>query len=157
MKRKISLFTLLFLSIDIISKLIIDNFFNLNETKVIINNFFSLTKVYNTGASWNILADHRFVLIIITLIILVLLFLYQNKFKENKRNILAFSLLYGGIIGNLLDRLIYGYVIDFLDFNIFGYDYPVFNIADICIVFGIILLVIAILKKEDENGTSSKK
>ena len=157
MKRKISLFTLLFLSIDIISKLIIDNFFNLNETKVIITNFFSLTKVYNTGASWNILAGHRFVLIIITLIILVLLFLYQNKFKENKRNILAFSLLYGGIIGNLLDRLIYGYVIDFLDFNIFGYDYPVFNIADICIVIGIILLIIAILKKEDENGISSKK
>ena len=157
MKRKISLFTLLFLSIDIISKLIIDNFFNLNETKVIINNFFSLTKVYNTGASWNILTGYRLILIIITLIILVLLILYQNKFKENKRNILAFSLLYGGIIGNLLDRLIYGYVIDFLDFNIFGYDYPVFNIADICIVLGIILLIIAILKKEDENGSSSKK
>ena len=157
MKRKISLFTLIFLSIDIISKLIIDNFFNLDETKVIINNFFSLTKVYNTGASWNILTGYRLILIIITLIILVLLILYQNKFKENKRNILAFSLLYGGIIGNLLDRLIYGYVIDFLDFNIFGYDYPVFNIADICIVFGIILLVIAILKKEDENGSSSKK
>ena len=157
MKRKISLFTLLFLSIDIISKLIIDNFFNLDETKVIINNFFSLTKVYNTGASWNILAGHRLILIMITLIILVLLFLYLNKFKDNKRNILAFSLLYGGIIGNLLDRIIYGYVIDFFDFNIFGYDYPVFNIADICIVFGIVLLVIAILKKEDENGISSKK
>ena len=157
MKRKISLFTLIFLSIDIISKLIIDNFFNLNETKVIINNFFSLTKVYNTGASWNILAGYRLILILITLIILALLIIYQNKFKENKRNILAFSLLYGGIIGNLLDRLIQGYVIDFFDFNIFGYDYPVFNIADICIVFGIILLIIAIVKKEDENGSSSKK
>ena len=157
MKRKISLFTLIFLSIDIISKLIIDNFFNLDETKVIINNFFSLTKVYNTGASWNILAGYRFVLILITLIILILLVLYQKKFKENIRNILAFSLLYGGIIGNLIDRIIYGYVIDFFDFNIFGYDYPVFNVADICIVFGIILLVIAILKKEDENGSSSKK
>lgn len=157
MKKKISLFTLIFLTIDTISKLIIDNFFNLNETKVIISNFFSLTKVYNTGASWNILAGYRFILIILTLIILILLILYQKKFQENKRNILAFSLLYGGIIGNLFDRLIYGYVIDFFDFNIFGYDYPVFNIADICIVFGIALLVIAILKKEDENGSSSKK
>lgn len=157
MKKKISLFTLIFLTIDTISKLIIDNFFNLNETKVIISNFFSLTKVYNTGASWNILAGYRFILIIITLIILILLVLYQKKFQENKRNILAFSLLYGGIIGNLLDRLIYGYVIDFFDFKIFGYNYPVFNIADICIVFGIVLLVVAILKKEDENGISSKK
>ena len=157
MKKKISLFTLIFLTIDTISKLIIDNFFNLNETKVIISNFFSLTKVYNTGASWNILAGYRFILIILTLIILLLLVLYQKKFQENKRNILAFSLLYGGIIGNLLDRLIYGYVIDFFDFKIFGYNYPVFNIADICIVFGIVLLVVAILKKEDENGISSKK
>ena len=157
MKKKISLFTLIFLTIDTISKIIIDNFFNLNESKVIISNFFSLTKVYNTGASWNILAGYRFILIIITLIILILLVLYQKKFQENKRNILAFSLLYGGIIGNLLDRLIYGYVIDFFDFKIFGYNYPVFNIADICIVFGIVLLVVAILKKEDENGISSKK
>lgn len=157
MKKKISLFTLIFLTIDTISKIIIDNFFNLNESKVIISNFFSLTKVYNTGASWNILAGYRFILIILTLIILLLLVLYQKKFQENKRNILAFSLLYGGIIGNLLDRLIYGYVIDFFDFKIFGYNYPVFNIADICIVFGIVLLVVAILKKEDENGISSKK
>ena len=54
-----------------------------------------------------------------------------------------------GIIGNLLNRLIYGYVIDFLDFKIFNYDFPVFNCADIAIVLGIFLIIIAIWKKED--------
>ena len=68
-----------------------------------------------------------------------------------KRNTLLFGLLFGGIIGNLIDRIFYGYVIDFLDFTIFGYDFPVFNFADICIVSGIFLLIIAICKKEDIN------
>ena len=69
---------------------------------------------------------------------------------------MAFGLLYGGIIGNLIDRMLYGYVIDFLDFKIFNFNYPVFNIADIGIVIGILLLIIAIFKKEDECGNSSK-
>ena len=126
------------------------------ETKSIIINFFSITKVYNNGASWNLFAGYRVILIIITLIMLALLIYYQNKFILNKRNILAFGLLYGGIIGNLIDRIIYGYVIDFLDFTIFGYDFPVFNFADIFIVSGIFLLIIAIYKKEDVNEISSR-
>ena len=68
---------------------------------------------------------------------------------------MSFSFLYSGILGNLIDRVFRGYVIDFLDFNIFGYDYPVFNFADICIVFGIILMIIAIIKKEDLNENRS--
>ena len=74
----------------------------------------------------------------------------------NNRNIFAFSLLIGGIIGNLIDRVIYGYVIDFLDFNIFGYDAPIFNIADTCIWIGAFLLFYAIMKREDINEIDSK-
>ena len=87
---------------------------------------------------------------------LALLVYYQTKFVLNNRNILAFGILYGGIIGNLIDRIFYGRVIDFLDFTIFGYDFPVFNFADICIVSGIFLIIIAIYKKEDINEVSSK-
>ena len=70
---------------------------------------------------------------------------------------MAFGLLLGGLSGNLIDRLFFGYVRDFLDFYIFGYDYPVFNIADICIVFGVILLIIAVLKGEDTNEDNSNR
>ena len=155
MKKKIIFITLFLLIIDIITKVLIDASFNLMETKEIIIDFFSLTKIYNTGASWNILAGYQIVLILITLIVLVLLVKYQKKFVVNKRNILAFSLLYSGIIGNLLNRIMYGHVIDFLDFKIFGYDFPVFNFADIYIVIGIILIILAIYKKEDECGINS--
>ena len=156
MKKKIIIFTFIFLIIDIISKLIIDNNFILNKSLSIIPNFFYITKVYNEGASWSIMWGMQIVLIIISIIVLICLIYYQRKFILNNRNIIAFSLVYSGIIGNLLNRIVYGYVIDFLDFKIFSYDYPVFNIADTCIVLGIILLIIAIIKKEDENGISSK-
>jgi len=156
MKKKIVITGIVLLLIDIISKLIIDNSFHFMETRPIIMNFFSLTKVYNEGASWNILSGHRIILIIITIMVLVFLIYYMTKFKDNTRNLIAFSLLFSGIIGNLIDRVIYGYVIDFLDFTIFGYDYPVFNFADIFIVCGVILLGIAIYKKEDINEDSSR-
>ena len=155
MKKKVIICCTFFLLIDLCTKYLIDKYFNLMETKTIINNFFSLTKVYNYGASWNILTGYRIILIIITIVILGFLFYYQTKFKINNRNIMCFSLLYSGILGNLIDRVFRGYVIDFLGFNILGYDYPVFNFADICIVFGIILMAIAIIKKEDLNEDRS--
>ncbi len=134
MKKGNIILTILLLLIDVISKLLVDKYLVLEKSIEVINGFFYITKVYNEGASWNIMWGMRLLLIIISIIVLSLLIIYQKKFKENKRNITAFSLLYAGIIGNLLDRIIYGHVIDYLDFNIFSYDYPVFNFADICIV-----------------------
>ncbi len=156
MKKKIIIFSFIFLIIDLFTKYLVDISFNEMETKEIITNFFSLTKVYNYGASWNILEGQRILLITISIVILVSLIYYQTKFQINNRNIFAFSLVYGGIIGNLLNRIFLGYVIDFLDFNLLGYDYPVFNMADIYIFIGILLLIIAIIKKEDLNEVNSK-
>ena len=148
MKKKILIGSFSCLIIDLITKYLIDTYIHINEDIQIINNFFKINKVYNTGASFSILTDN--------IIFLIILLYYQNKFQENTRNMLAFSLLYGGILGNLFDRIFNGYVIDFLDFNFFGYDFPVFNMADIFIVMGIGLLIYAIWKKEDENETSSR-
>lgn len=156
MKKGNVILTIIFLFIDVISKLLIDKYLVLNISYKIINNFFYITKAYNEGASWSIMWGMRLLLIVITIVILIGIIFYQKKFKINKRNILAFSLLYAGIIGNLIDRIFYGHVIDFLDFKIFNYDYPVFNVADICIVLGICLIIIAIIKKEDENEVSSR-
>lgn len=156
MKKKIIVIGVIALLIDIVTKLLIDNSFNLMETRTIIMDFFSITKVYNNGASWNLLSGYRIVLILISIIMLIILMFYQTKFILNTRNMLAFGILYGGITGNLIDRIFYGHVIDFLDFTILGYDFPVFNFADICIVSGIFLLIIAIYKKEDMDEVSSR-
>ena len=71
-------------------------------------------------------------------------------------SIISYSLIIGGIIGNLIDRIFLNHVIDFLSFNIFGYYFPIFNIADICIVCGILLLLIDGWLG-DENGIRSNK
>lgn len=154
MKKKIILLSLLFLTIDIISKYLIDIKLLLNDSIKLLD-FFYITKVYNYGASWNLLNGKVYLIIIISLIMLYLIYLYMKNFKMNKRNILAFSLTYAGIIGNLVDRIFHGYVIDFIDIYIFDYNYPVFNFADIWIVTGICLIIIAIIKKEDNNECSS--
>ena len=156
MKKKIIIFSCIFFVLDMLSKFTIDNFLGFNKSIVIINNFFKLTKVYNYGASFSILTGYQTILIILAIIILGLLFVYQNRFKINTRNTLAFSLLYAGIIGNLINRIFLGYVIDFFDFKIFNYNYPVFNLADIFIVIGMFLMIYAIYKKEDENENSSR-
>ena len=156
MKKKSLIIAVILLLIDFISKLIININFKLLESTTVISNFFSITKVYNSGASWSILTGSRWLLVILAIIILIVLYQYQNKFFKNTRNTVTFGLLYGGIIGNLIARIVYGYVIDFFDFNIFGYNYPVFNFADIFIVLGVVLLVIAIIKKEDINENSSR-
>lgn len=81
----------------------------------------------------------------------------MKKFKENKRNIIAFSLLIGGLLGNLIDRIIHGYVIDFIDFYIFNYNYPIFNIADVCICIGVFILLYSIYLGEDNENSSGRK
>ena len=72
---------------------------------------------------------------------------------------MAFGFLIGGIVGNLIDRVMFGYVKDFFDFYIFNYNFPIFNFSDIAIVIGIILLIIAILRGEEVNARdkSSRK
>lgn len=156
MKRRIIISSIITLLIDILTKFGIERYFELSESKIIIPNFFSLTKVYNYGVSFSMLNNERYIIILITLVVFGMLIAYAKKFKNNFRNSLMFGLLFGGIIGNLINRIFLGYVIDFLDFKIFGYNYPVFNIADIGIVFGVILMIYAIIKKEDVNENSSR-
>ena len=94
------------------------------------------------------LKGSRVLIIIITLIIIG----FINKYISNKKltNIeqISTGLILGGAIGNLIDRIIYGYVIDFLDFKIGSFNYPIFNIADISIVIGVIIVLIINIKKE---------
>ena len=157
MNRKILIIAIFSLAIDQISKIIAEEFLILNVGKVLIPNFFNLTLCYNNGAAWSILENQKILIIILTLIALFIIYHFIYCFKKNTRNNVAFGLIMGGLSGNLIDRIIFSHVRDFLDFYIFGYDFPVFNIADICIVIGVILLIIAIIKGEDISENSSRK
>ncbi|ODB65454.1 signal peptidase II, partial [Staphylococcus sp. AOAB] len=81
---------------------------------------------------------------VIILIILVLFFIKEAKYNLFMQ--LAVSLLFAGALGNFIDRLFNGEVVDFIDTNIFGYDFPIFNIADSSLTIGVILIIIALLK-----------
>lgn len=111
----------------------------------IISNFFHLTYVENRGAAFGILQNQKVFFVIMTLSIVVgmLFYLYKNKDLPKPMK-LGFSLIIAGAIGNLTDRLRLGYVVDFFDFRIF----PVFNIADMSVVFGAILVSYVILKSD---------
>lgn len=151
MNRKIVIIGIIALVIDQITKSLMqiyDVHFN------IINGFLGLNYIQNTGAAWSILEGRQYLLIGISIVMLVLVYNMSFSYDNNKLNNITFGLLFGGIIGNLIDRIFYGFVRDFIDINIFGYDFPVFNIADIAIVFGVIILLIGTLKGEIEKWKS---
>ena len=146
--KKTYIIAFLFFFIDLISKQIVTHLIKLNESIKVIKNFFYLTYTQNTGAAWSILKDQRILLLILSVIVLFIINKYMNKEKLNKLENFSYGMIIGGILGNFFDRLVYGHVIDFLDFYIFGYNYPIFNLADSFIVIGIILLIISYIRKE---------
>lgn len=114
----------------------------------VIDGFFSLTYVENRGAAFGILQGGKWIFIILTLIVCIACIIYYSKLAvENRLMVVraAIILVCSGAVGNMIDRLFRGYVVDMLDFNIFGYDFPIFNFADICVCAGAFLLVIGIM------------
>ncbi len=121
----------------------------------VIDGFFKITSLENTGAAFSILSSNTLLLILISIISLNLIYFFLIKDKKlSKFENILYGILIGGILGNLIDRVVHGYVIDYLDFNLFGYNFPVFNFADICIVISIILIVIFIFRSEKHDVSS---
>lgn len=156
MNKKTYLIAAVILIIDQVVKSVMEIYFKLNESVVVIKDFFRITIVHNTGGAWSILNNYSYIFIIFSIIALIVLIKFMFSFKNNLRNNIAFALTISGILSNLADRMFLGYVRDFLDFKIFNYDYPIFNIADIAIVLGVFLLIVAIFKGEDKFEKNSK-
>ena len=145
--KKLTIYSIILFVIDLVTKILITNFMRVGDQIKIIPNFFSIMYVRNTGAAFSILENSRFFFIIAGILVLIFIYLFLVRNKTlNMYLIICYSMLIGGIIGNLYDRIVYGYVVDFLSFNIIGYYFPVFNIADSFIVISIILLIINELK-----------
>ena len=118
-----------------------------------INNFLNFTLAFNHGAAFSFLSDaggwQRWFFIIFSLI--VILIITYILVKEKNSQYIAFSFVIGGAIGNLYDRILYGYVIDFIEFHYNSFYWPIFNIADIAISIGIILLLYSMFAKESKK------
>lgn len=153
--KKIGFIAFIVLLIDQVIKLIITMNLKFAQSLTVIPNFFRITYLKNTGGAFSILDNHILWLIIFTIIVLlVLIYFIWKKRPFDKINSIILGLLLGGILGNLLDRIRLGYVVDFLDFNFGSYHYPVFNTADICIVFACLILIIRTMK-DDKNEVVS--
>lgn len=136
--------SLLLVAVDQITKYYSTTKLPLNREVPVIEGFFYLTNCRNTGAAWSLFSGQVDLLAIVSLIaaVLVAFLLIFSKFKLLSA---SFGLMLAGAIGNMIDRFRLGYVNDFLDFVIFGYDFPVFNVADICVVVGGMLLILSII------------
>jgi len=156
MKKKVYVLSLIFFLIDLISKLIILKIENILPITVI-KNFFYLNKVTNEGAAFSSFTGYQIILILIAIVALI--YIHKSVLKDIKTNLgaISISLLVGGILGNLFDRIVYNKVIDFLSFNIFGYMFPIFNIADTFICIGVLLLLIDYIRGEKNETRSNKK
>jgi len=122
---------------DQITKFIVEKYLYFKQIAVI-DNILLLTYVQNRGGAWGIFNNIPLLFIVLIPIVVIGLFYYMSKSK-NKLEIISVGMIIGGALGNYLDRLFRGYVVDFIDFRI----WPVFNIADIFVVIGGILLIIS--------------
>jgi signal peptidase II len=129
---------------DQLTKFLVRNNFELNQSISIINNIFNFTYIQNTGAGFGILKTQTAILVFISIAVLgVILYNFDKiKSKETLLQVLVGFVL-GGTIGNLIDRIAYGYVIDFLDISI----WPIFNFADSFVTMGVFGLIIYLWRK----------
>ncbi len=128
---------------DRITKIFFSNNLALQESWPVIRNFFHMTLVHNTGIAFGLFKNAGVVFIVIPAIAVILLgyniyYYKNNEEKLSRLYIVAFSLILGGAAGNLIDRILFGYVIDFIDFQV----WPVFNIADSAITIGAVIIAI---------------
>lgn len=138
---------------DLLTKHIVSSSMQLGQSQEIIDNFFYFTYAHNTGIAWGMLAGHLWLFIIVALVAAVLMIIFFRRTrKEEVLTRFGLVLTFAGMIGNLVDRILLGYVRDFIDVVIFNYNFPIFNIADIAVVIGVALIILEIIFEEYIHG-----
>lgn len=140
--KKIGIVSLIIIIFDRVFKELVTNNLTLNVRNKVIDGFFYITNCHNDGAAFSLFSGNVLFLILITFMVLYLIYKTIEKNNINKIGTISYGLLLGGILGNLFDRIFYGYVIDYLDFRIFNFNFAIFNLADMAIVIGAILLIV---------------
>jgi signal peptidase II len=148
------------LLLDQLTKQWIRTIFVYGESRPVIDGLFNLVYVRNPGAAWGILGGQGIILILISVVVLVLLVIYRRSFLEEQfTHRILLGLMIGGIAGNLVDRIRFGWVTDFLDFHIGAHHWPSFNVADsaICIAVGLYVITNLFSPKEKKPGAESRE
>ncbi len=149
--------SLLVIILDQLTKLLADNLLGFHQPVAIIP-MFNLTLMYNTGAAFSFLSNaggwQRWFFIVLSIVISVVLVFWLLKLTtQQKLQMYSIAMILGGAIGNLIDRSIYGHVIDFIDVYYQVHHWPAFNIADSAICIGAVLLIFDSIKNHEPNKT----
>ena len=164
MKKYLSLLSIAgaVIALDQATKLYVHTRFHLSESVTVISNYFDLTYVRNYGAAFGILSNAAptfrdiFFLSMPPIALLIILFILKGVAESDRLQISGLSLVFGGAIGNYIDRIRFRYVIDFLDFHIHGkYSWPAFNVADSAIVVGVGVLLLHMFLHKNDNVAST--
>lgn len=156
MKKRYIIVTILLVILDQLSKYFIVRNFNVYDEWIIIKNFLKFEYVQNTGISFGLFSGGGLIIIIATLGVIGFM-IYDFLGEESKIHNFSCMLILSGAIGNLIDRIFRGYVVDFISFTILNHKMAIFNIADICVVVGIIIYIILMFvegKKSNEEDSS---
>ena len=150
--------TLICLILDQVTKQWVANSFDYRETLPVLS-FFSLTYVHNLGAAFSFLADQggwqRWFFTAVASIACIVFTVWLAKTPKSQTTLsIAFALMLSGAMGNLIDRVLFGYVIDFLDFHWAGNHFPAFNVADSMIFIGAALMILDSFMSEDDDKKS---
>lgn len=145
---------LVVLTIDLLSKYIVQSNMELYQSIPVVENIFHITYILNPGAAFGMLAyKTSFFVAVSAALILGVVFFYRRIARETLLVKLSLGMVAGGAVGNLIDRIRYGKVVDFLDFRV----WPVFNLADTAIVIGVGLLILEIMRRPEQQDMEGEK
>jgi len=142
------------LVLDQVTKHLVVYHMDLGQSIEVIPNLLYLTSHRNAGAAWGILQGQMLFFYVVTVIVVAVLVIWMTRLDKKKERLLlvALSFLLGGALGNFIDRIFFQEVVDFVDAFIFGYNFPIFNVADMALTFGVILMGIdALLEPKRRN------
>ncbi|MFQ5649699.1 MAG: signal peptidase II [bacterium] len=145
--------------IDQISKLLVRFYFEYGKQHKIIGEWVSLTFIENRGMAFGIQFGGQTFFTVFSLLATVVIFIYIVRAREERVMLrLSLTLILGGAVGNLIDRFLYGGVVDFIDVRVGGIDWPIFNIADSAVTIGMVMLLTMILfDKSPQKADEGKK
>lgn len=140
------LIALILIGVDQFSKYLTTTNLTLGEVKPVINGILSITYLQNDGAAWSILTGQRWLFVLIAAIAIILITMLMLRFNNQKNYLIGLTFVLAGTIGNLIDRIINGYVVDMFQLDFINF--PIFNCADLFLTIGIAWLAILIIREE---------